>query len=434
MLNSKNKAFCNIMIETVAVIVGPLIVLGMIFYVYLKSNHDEIKENWVQYRCNPIYMPFAGMFADNVAENFHFCVSAMAGQFFAYALAPVHLLFKLFTQAIQIVLNQMDVFRAFITAIQKFVTSFFAGTLGKISNTFGVLIHLLSILRDLTGRIVSSGAYAAIIMSTGVNFVLSLFSFMNALLKSLVGLIFGLAIILLFVFPPLLFFFIPIGVAIGVSYSGGCFHPSTLVGLADGRTLPISEIKVGDVLANTATVTATMRFTPRERLYTYRGVVRVTGSHLVRDSDGVWRKVEDSPNSIPYEGAVPAEIICLNTSNHKLYIHGCYFADFDEIEPTKPSEPLLGTNTVRRKGDNAAVELQTCYPGLETDCGEIVCVIDMGDGMRQVIVDNSLGRLRINDTRWVVDYLGDEHNPILYGASQRRALRELNRGIHNNEG
>jgi len=421
------------MIETVAVIVGPLIVLGMIVYVYIKANYDDIKDNWVQYRCNPIYMPFAGMFTDDVSENFRFCISAMAGQFFAYALAPIHLLFKMFTQTIQIVLDQMNVFRAFVTAMQRFITSFFAGTLGKISNTFGVLVRLLSILRDLTGRIVSSGAYAAIMMSTGVNFILSLFSFMMALLRSLVGLIFGLAIILLFVFPPLLFFFIPIGIAIGVSYNGGCFHPDTPVELIDGRTVPISDIKVGDILANSAKVTATMRFTPKDKLYLYRSTVRVSGSHLVRDSDGVWRKVEDSPNSVPYKGAVPPEIICLNTTNHRIYIQGCFFADYDEID-VPAVEPLYGTSTVRRKSDNVSVEIQDCYPGMETNCGEIRCIVELGEGMRQLIVDNSLGKIRIDDTRWVSDYLGSEHNPTHYDASQKRALRELNRGIHNNEG
>jgi len=423
------------MIETLVVIVGPLVVLGMIIYIYIKANHDEIKANWVQYRCNPIYMPFAGMFTDNVAENFHFCISAMAGHFFAFALAPVHLMFKIFTQTIQMVLGQMNVFRAFVTGIQNFITSFFAGTLGKLSNTFGVVVRLLTILRDLTGRIVASGAYAAITMSTGVNFFMSVFSFVWTLLRTLVGLIFGLAIVLMFVFPPLLFFFIPIGIAIGISYNGGCFHPDTPIMLADARTVPISEIKVGDVLANNAVVTATMRFTPRDTLYTYRSTIVVSGSHLVRDSDGVWRKIEDSPNSVLYRGISPPEIICLNTSNHRINIHGCYFTDYDEIDGASRSSPppLDGISTVRRKPDNVAVELQDCYPGMKTDCGEIRCIIDLGNGMRQLIVDNSLGKLKINDAEWVSDYLGAEHNPAFYNASQERALRELNRNIHNNE-
>jgi len=423
------------MIETLAVLVGPLIVVGMLLYVYVKSNTDDIKDNWVQYRCNPIYMPFAGMFSSNVGvfENFSFCVSSFTGQFFSYALAPIHLLFKMFTQTIQIVLDQLNVFRAYIAGMQNFIASFFASTLGRVSNTFGVVVRLLSTLRDLTNRIVASGAYSAIIMSTGVNFLMSLFSFVWTLLKTLVGLIFGLAIILMFVFPPLLFFFIPIGIAIGVSYDGGCFHPETPVVLANGRTLPISEVKAGDVLVNNAVVKATMRFTPTDKLYVYRSTVRVSGSHVVRDSDGVWRKVENSFNSVAYEGPTPSEIVCLSTSNHRIHIQGCIFADYDEVSSGDECGLLHEDDTVRRRSDNELIKLKDCVPGMETDCGVLRCVMDMGGGMRQLIVENPLGKIQINDSTWVTDYLGAEHDRTVYDARHRRAMAELNRNLHNND-
>lgn len=431
----KNNPFRNIMVDaaTWAVISGPLIILGMILYIYVKSNADDIKANWVQYRCNPIYMPFAGMFGDNVVLNFQFCISSFAQAVFKYALMPIHMMFQFFSQIVTGVVGQLNVFRAYITGMQNFITSFFSGAIGKISNTFGVLVGILSKLKDLSSRILASSAYSVVIMMTGVEMILSLFSFIWTLLKTLVGLIFGLAIILLFVFPPLLFFFIPIGIAIGVSYDGGCFHPDTPVQLSTGQAVPISTIKVGDVLANNAKVTATMRFTPTDPMYMYRKTVCVSGSHAVRDSDGVWRKIEDSMNSVPYAGPPLDEIICLRTSNRRIYIHGCTFSDYDQIEPLETASPLSGRDTVRRKSDNAKVELRDCYPGLETTCGVLRCVIRLENGMYQVIINNPLGKLYINDSVWATDYLGAEHDPATYDACHEKAMAELNRNIHNND-
>lgn len=414
-------------IETLAVLVGPLVIVGMMLYVYVRSNADEIKANWVQYRCNPIYMPFAGMFTDNVSENFQFCMYSMTEALFAYALIPVHKMFGMFTDVLQTVLGQMNVFRSFVTGIQSFITSFFTGFMGKIGNTFGTMVHLLSTLRDITGRIVASGAYAAITMSTGVNFFMSLFSFTWTLLKTLVGLIFALAIILLFVFPPLLFFFIPIGVMIGVSYSGGCFHPDTPMQMASGELRPISGVRVGDVLQHNVRVTGVLRFTPLDPMYIYRGVC-VSGSHLVCDIDGVWKRVDTAPSAVPFVGPTPPEIICLNTDTHRIYVKDCTFADYVETDAAVQTPPLRAHDTLRMTSGED-VRIEDCEIGMDTDAGTLRCVIDLGEDRRHVIVDNSLGLVQINGRTWMADYLGLEHFPAVYAASERRALRELNRGL-----
>jgi len=419
--------------STAAVIAGPLIILGIIMYAYVKSNTEDIKANWVQYRCNPVYMPFAGMFGDNVFMNFQFCITSIASSFFGYALTPIYSMFGMFANMLRGILGQLNGFRAFVVGMQKFIISFFSDTIGRMTNTFSTLMRLLSIVRDLSNRIVSSAAYSVVIMSTGVNFLLSVFSFVWELLKKLVGIIIALSIILMFVFPPLLIFFIPIGIAIGVNTDGGCFHPDTPVQLSSGNFVPISTIKVGDILSNNAEVTATMRFTPTDPMYMYRSVICVSGSHAVRDSDGVWRKVEDSMNSVPYAGPPLDEIICLRTSNRRIYIYGCTFSDYDQIEPLDIASPLCGTDTIRRKSDNAKVQLRDCYPGLETTCGVLRCVIRMEKNMYQVIVNNPVGKLYINDSLWVTDYLGAEHDPSVYDACHSKAMAELNRNIHNNE-
>ena len=43
-----------------AVAIGPLLILGVILYTYVQANLENLRDNWTTYRCNPLYMPFAG--------------------------------------------------------------------------------------------------------------------------------------------------------------------------------------------------------------------------------------------------------------------------------------------------------------------------------------------------------------------------------------
>ena len=37
----------------------------------------NIEDNWPTYRCNPVVMPFAGMFGQNAVTNFTYCIQTM---------------------------------------------------------------------------------------------------------------------------------------------------------------------------------------------------------------------------------------------------------------------------------------------------------------------------------------------------------------------
>ena len=416
------------MFTTAAVLLaGPLLIVGVILYNYAYANVDAVKEDWVKYRCNPLYMPFASTFDPDVTiyENFEFCTTSMASNIFGRALDPVNMLFSAFTDILKPVLGELDSFRGMITGLQNFVTSFVEQTFAKIGNVFGTFLGLLSRVRDLTNRIMGSVTYAIVIASTSVNLIQSLFSTIRTMLTSIVGIIFGLAIIILFVFPPLLFIMIPIGISLGVSYE--CFDPHTPIDLADGRTIPLHRIRVGDVLANKARVTATMRFAvqPTTELYLYKNVL-VTGKHLVRESR--WVYVRDSTLATLYEGVRPSEVICLNTSNHEILIDGTTFADYEEVDTEAPDyAPLNRTDTL----DNG-IELCKVRPGTRVGDVCITGVVHLEGEKMQVFTDSPDGQFKLNGGL-ARDY-PDTHDPAEFEEIQERVLSELNRRIDNNEG
>ena len=425
---SKKNRHDKIMFPATAVVLaGPLLIVGVIVYNYAYANLDAIKTDWVKYRCNPLYMPFASSIQPDVTtyENFQFCTTSMASQIFGRALDPVSVLFSAFTNILKPVLGELDSFRGMITGLQNFVTSFVEQSFGKISNVFGTFLKLLSRVRDITNRILGSTTYAIVIATTSINLIQSLFSTIRTMLSSIVSIIFGLAIIILFVFPPLLFVMIPIGISLGISYE--CFDPQTPIDLADGRTVPICRVRVGDMLSNKARVTAVMRFAvqPTTELYMYKNIL-VTGKHLVRESK--WVYVRDSTLATRYEGVRPSEVICLNTSNHEICVDGTTFADYEEVDTEAPDYvPLNRTDTLEN-----GIELCNIRPGTRVGDVQITGIVHLEDEKMQVFTDSPDGRFKLNGG--IARDYPDTHDPAEFEEIQERVLNELNRRIDNNEG
>ena len=55
----------------------------------------KIKEDWSNYRCNPLIMPFASFFGENTKQNFEFC---MGNIFQTHSLPFIGSIGSLFTQ------------------------------------------------------------------------------------------------------------------------------------------------------------------------------------------------------------------------------------------------------------------------------------------------------------------------------------------------
>lgn len=106
-----------------------------------------------------------------------------------------------------------------------------------------------------------------------------------------------------------------------------CFHPDTLVAMADGSLLPICRIGVGDMTKG-GKVLATTRAVGQD-FYWYNGVI-VTGKHAVKES-GVWTRVENS--KLGHKFNYLTEVVCnLVTEKHRIYANGIEFADQYETD------------------------------------------------------------------------------------------------------
>lgn len=466
------------MIDALVVALGPLLVLGILLYVNVKRNADDLKKNWTAYRCNPAYMPFSSMFSDaSAAENFSSCVSMMAKEVLARATDPIHRIFDMFANALDGILDSNNAFLKFLAGITKFIFSFANTVFGKLTNTFGTLGLQMGRIRDIVDRISASGYYAAFMAQTIITQVMALFNFMTTLLKAVIIMIFALGIILSLFYPIILAFFLPLGAAFGITF---CFHPDTPIQTERG-VVPIRKLQIGDVLQGGSRVTSLMVFDcdARQELYDYRGVI-VSGDHLVHH-DGEWKYVSET-GAPEYEGETPDYLVCLNTSDNKIRIEDVTFADYEETsdpaatqeieqilwgrEIHAPSYPIgLSPRTIVRTIDDTLVPLSTLGVGSElaegiimgyvkTDASNIEwydvdgCLLsgtqpvywrnaslakDIGTRVGhvekyavQIFLDNPTGWFSIHDRIFVRDY-PDSHNPHTLEEIQKVVLTTLNK-------
>lgn len=273
-------------------------IAGVFYY----SQLADIKANWPLYRCNPIYMPLA----DNIEQNFVYCIQSMQTNFMGHLLQPL-----------------------------TFVTGSLGGMLGNFMNEINSVRAMFDKIRTFFSEIVQS------IFGVFLNLVIE-FQRITIGIKDLIGKTIGIMVTLMYVMdgsvktmnstwngPP----------GQMVRSLGKCFHPETKIKLKNRTIKAIKDIDLGDVLEDGSIVESVMKIdNKREPIPLYviknKGVnnedIFVTGSHLVFDEDkNLFIKVEN------YSKAEKTDIkidwfSCLITSYHRIKIGNEIFWDWED--------------------------------------------------------------------------------------------------------
>jgi hypothetical protein len=182
-----------------------LTILGILFY-HAYGNLRKIEADWSTYRCNPLYMPFAG-FVDSstgVAGNFQHCMNLMGKSVMANLTDALGSQFSIISEALQAIENPLSIFRVMLTAIRKFVISFATSTLGKASGPTSMFVYYLNKIQDLIRRMVGEGYIATFLGVTAVSFIEGFVSLCLSVIKGFVMAMLIIAIILAMFQPEIL--------------------------------------------------------------------------------------------------------------------------------------------------------------------------------------------------------------------------------------
>jgi hypothetical protein len=281
--------------DLVIVIVATLTAILAVGYTMVLARVDEIKENWVQYRCNPLYMPFSSFVGVDTANNFMQCSMTSFKDYLGFILDPIQNLFGTFLAMFSSIATSLDGMRKMFNGIRSGFLGIVSMIFGKIANTLASMQYLMIRIRTVFMRVAAIMYSMMNVMSTGVA---SGKSVMNG--------------------------------PIGKTISFLCFAPETPVELASGHYKEMGAIDVGDVLRGGHTVTGTYAFmAPDEKLYCYNGIL-VTGSHRLADGTRI-----DQSNAVLSDETRPV-VVCLDTDTGFIQLGTTLFRDFEFESPENP--------------------------------------------------------------------------------------------------
>jgi hypothetical protein len=272
-------------------------IAGVFYY----SQLAEIKANWPLYRCNPMYM----FLADNVEENFTYCIQNMQTSFMGYLLAPLTYITGTLGTQMGGFMNDIQNIRAMFNKIRTFFSSI-------VQSIFGVFLNLIIEFQRITIGIKD-------LIGKTVGIMVTLMYTMDGSIKTMNSTWNG---------PP----------GQLVRALGRCFHPETKLKLKDGRIKYMKDIDLGDILEDGSIVESILKIDNKKNPENFYIIpdgidgenILVTGSHLVFDD-----KLKEFIRVEDYTRSILTEIhydwfSCLITSTHRIKIGNEIFWDWED--------------------------------------------------------------------------------------------------------
>jgi hypothetical protein len=184
----------------------PIFAIATAMVFHASYSIDKVKSEWIQYRCNPMYMPFAEMINPEVtvSENFQYCMGQMSGEVVKIPLDAVHAITSTATDSISEMAGPLDLFRMMFSRLRMFMLSFTSTTLGKVSNSSSVFVGYLIKIRDILQRFGGQGYIASYLAYVGISFIESFVTLCISVIKGFVYAMLCIAIVLALFQPEIL--------------------------------------------------------------------------------------------------------------------------------------------------------------------------------------------------------------------------------------
>ncbi len=289
------------------------------------ANFEEIVKNWSRYRCNPAFMPFAGMAGYDAAENFQFCLNAAFGEKAKQLFAPIFALIANFVQIIKLIVDVS-------MGLRQMFSNFFLSMNGFLRNVrdriqallFQVRLSFLK-MQNLMNR-VHATMFSVVFMGLS-----AITAGMNLMDNSLVKFIIEF-----------------------------CFAPETLVELESGKKVAICTLKIGDTLKGGKKVTSIFQFNGSNTPMVKIKDVHVSAEHIVyNEVTDAWILAEEHPDAVPAP-SIPT-LICLNVEGHKFTVgeSNLFVSDYDE---TEAAHVLMEAQTLAHQSLNSTSTQPSFFP------------------------------------------------------------------------
>jgi hypothetical protein len=347
-----------------------LIVFGLLFalgFAIASLEKKTVMDNWDQRRCNLPVIAAAMFFKPDsdprtktqfAQDNFDFCMKSVVEKFMAILMAPINALMESMMGVATKSADSTSSLRGIAAKLYSVFSSYIDQYLRRFNAATYEVSRIIQYLRMAMRRangVVMSMLYSGLTLFRGM---INMIQFVIKVVLIICGIMLAIIIILIFI----LFPFIPlilsvlggiIATVLAMSMvmagsiaseadgdrSGFCFSSWTLIPTIDeeGKEVikSVTQIKIGDELAQgCGKVTAVIQMDGRDiPLYHLNGII-VSGSHLVKGTDGEWRSVSQDKRAIETNVESPI-LYCFNTTTHTIPVYYrnevTIFRDWEEI-------------------------------------------------------------------------------------------------------
>ena len=333
-------------------------------YCYVMIRAETIKKDWINQRCKPNIIPFAGLInkPDNMTateytvENFSYCTNDIMKSISKTSLAPFTQITDQMTGIASGLNGSLNVMRELSASMKDSLGDAANNVAESVKAVGAPLQHIFTIFKTVLAKI--NGVLTVCLYS-----ILGMYSTLKVLLNSVVDMSVGIlltiaGVILAFIAMSFIPFVGPVfatlaaGLSVGYAFClamlvplitilnsatkapsaslKACFDPSVEIIMNDGSAKRIVDIQVGDILADSNVVTAKLKLSSvGSEMYRLNDVI-VSHSHTVGHNRN-WISVSDHPDAINIVEYSEPYIYCLNTNSKEIIINGMTFVDWDEI-------------------------------------------------------------------------------------------------------
>ena len=384
-----------------------LLIFFLIFsYMYVMNQIKPIRANWLNERCSPAVIPFAGLINKDpnstvfeyTATNFQSCLSQILSNIISLFTAPVNALLNAVKELFTVLVEATQAIRKLFNSIRKKITSIVENVMHRITNILIKMQILMIKLKAIMGRIQATLTTS---LFTTLGTYLAMKAFFGAFLELLIAFLIMLAAatIIMWIFPwtwaiaiLMTAFFILLAIpmaiiAVGLSEildltSPGaippnpCFDENTQIPMAQGYK-KISDIEIDDELKDGGRVTAIFKASSHNaQLYNLDDII-VTGKHTVFHPEKGWIPVAEHPCSRSIECYMKPYVYCLNTTTKKINIRSFVFLDWDEMDELDVVE--LKNIMAKTFGKNPIIESKDIHLWMESGFGGNT-MVELEDG------------------------------------------------------
>lgn len=336
-----------------------LLVFIVFSYCKIMQTKESIADDWVNQRCKPQNMIFAGFITkpegtssfQYTKDNFQFCVQNILTNIAEYSLEPFHYMIKTITQLFGSMVQSIQKTREVTSLLRNNIRIFSEDVFNRIMNVLipmqKMFVSLMDTFQKIQGTMTGT-------LYTVLGSYYTLQALMGAILELIIKLLVVLVVIIVglwtipFTWPAAasmsaVFLGISVPLSIIIYFMSEvlhiksssvpklrCFDELTSIQLKDGTNKKIVDVNVNDVLSDGSFVTAKIKvMSDNLDMYNLHDVI-VSESHIVYYNNQ-WISVKMHPESVKLHNYSKPYLYCLNTSNKKIIINNTIFTDWDEV-------------------------------------------------------------------------------------------------------